>query len=86
MLETGELERVGPSTTRYVDVRMLSATNADLHAESEAGRFRPDLLFCLNTVEIHLSPLRERREDIPTLAAHFLSRYSSRYRHPLERL
>ncbi|MGH9586800.1 MAG: sigma-54-dependent transcriptional regulator [Acidobacteriaceae bacterium] len=80
VLETGELERVGSSKTRRVDVRILSATNADLHAEVEAGRFRPDLLFRLNTVEIHLPPLRERREDIPSLAAHFLARYAQRYR------
>jgi DNA-binding NtrC family response regulator len=80
VLETGELERVGSSTTRKVDVRMLSATNADLHAEAAAGRFRPDLLFRLNTVEIRLPALRERREDIPTLVAYFLSRYASRYR------
>ena len=84
VLETGELERVGSSTTRKVDVRMISATNADLHAEAGAGRFREDLLFRLNTVEIHLPPLRERREDIPLLAAHFLSRYTSRYRRIIE--
>ncbi len=80
VLETGELERVGSSATRKVDVRMLSATNADLHAEIAAGRFRDDLLFRLNTVEIHLPALRERREDIPALAAYFLSRYALRYR------
>jgi DNA-binding NtrC family response regulator len=80
VLESGELERVGSSKTRRVDVRLLSATNADLNAEVEAGRFRADLLFRLNTVEIHLPPLRERREDIPPLAAHFLSRYTQRYR------
>ena len=80
VLETGELERVGSSKSRRVDVRLLSATNADLNAEVEAGRFRADLLFRLNTVEIHLPPLRERREDIPPLAAHFLSRYAQRYR------
>ena len=84
VLETGELERVGSSTTRTVDVRMLSATNADLHAEAAAGRFRNDLLFRLNTVEIHLPALRERREDIPALAAHFLSRYATRYRRQIE--
>ena len=84
VLETGELERVGSSTTRKVDVRMISATNADLPSEAAAGRFREDLLFRLNTVEIHLPPLRERREDIPTLAAHFLSRYSGRYRRVIE--
>lgn len=84
VLETGELERVGSSTTRKVDVRMLSATNANLHAEAAEGRFRPDLLFRLNTVEIHIPPLRERREDIPALSAHFLSRYSTRYRRPVQ--
>src|SRR5579875_555771 len=80
VLETGELERVGSSKTRKVDVRLLSATNSDLHKESEEGRFRPDLLFRLNTVEIHLPPLRERREDVPLLAGHFLSHWSKRYR------
>lgn len=86
VLESGELERVGSSKTRRVDVRVLSATNADLHAEVEAGRFRADLLFRLNTVEIHLPPLRERREDIPPLAAHFLSRYAQRYRKQVQGL
>ncbi|TCK75236.1 sigma-54-dependent transcriptional regulator [Acidipila rosea] len=83
VLETGEMERVGSSKTRKVDTRLLSATNANLRAEVEAGRFRGDLLFRLNTVEIHLPPLRERREDIPLLAAHFLSRYAERYRKQL---
>jgi DNA-binding NtrC family response regulator len=86
VLETGELERVGSSKTQKVNVRMLSATNADLHGECAAGRFREDLLFRLNTVEISLPPLRERREDIPALAAHFLSRYASRYRRPIQGL
>lgn len=80
VLETGEIERVGSSKTKKVDVRMLSATNADLRAEAAAGRFREDLLFRLNTVEIHLPPLRERREDIPELTAYFLDRYNTRYR------
>ncbi|HLH35097.1 MAG TPA: sigma-54 dependent transcriptional regulator [Alloacidobacterium sp.] len=84
VLETGEMERVGSSKTKRVNVRVLSATNADLHAEVEQGRFRGDLLFRLNTVEIHLPPLRERREDIPLLAAHFLNRYASRYRKQME--
>jgi DNA-binding NtrC family response regulator len=83
VLESGELERVGSSRTRKVDARVLSATNADLRAEVTAGRFREDLLFRLNTIEIHLPPLRERREDIAALAQHFLSRHSSRYRKPL---
>ncbi len=86
VLETGELERVGSSKTQKVNVRMLSATNADLRAEYSAGRFREDLLFRLNTVEINLPPLRERREDIPALAAHFLSRYAARYRRPIQGL
>ncbi len=84
VLESGELERVGSSTTRKVDVRMLSATNADLHLEAAEGRFRPDLLFRLNTVEIHLPPLRERREDIPALAGHFVGRYAQRYRRAVQ--
>jgi DNA-binding NtrC family response regulator len=80
VLETGELERVGSSTTRRVDVRVLAATNADVNAEVAAGRFRQDLLFRLNTIEIHLPPLRERREDILLLAHHFLRGYAQRYR------
>jgi DNA-binding NtrC family response regulator len=80
VLETGEMERVGSSKTQTVNVRMISATNADLRAECAAGRFREDLLFRLNTVEINLPPLRERREDIPALAGYFLARYAARYR------
>src|SRR5437764_8359097 len=76
VLETGEFERVGSSKTRRANVRLLSATNADARAEVAAGRFRRDLLFRLNTVEIHVPPLRERREDIPPLAAHFLRRHA----------
>lgn len=79
VLETGEMERVGSSRTRQIDVRVLSATNVDLRAACAAGNFREDLLFRLNTVEIHIPALRERREDIPTLASHFLSKYASRY-------
>src|SRR5262249_51368152 len=79
-LEAGEFERVGASRTRRVDVRVLSATNADLREEVAAGRLRRDLLFRLNTVEISLPPLRDRREDIPLLAMHFLSRHARRYR------
>src|SRR5580658_8760599 len=80
VLETGELERVGSSSTRRVDVRVIAATNVDVNAEAAAGRFRQDLLFRLNTIEIHLPPLRERREDIELLAQHFLRNYSQRYR------
>ena len=80
VIETGELERVGSSQTRRVDVRILSATNAQLREEAKAGNFREDLLFRINTVEIHLPALRDRREDIPTLAMHFLGRNRARYR------
>lgn len=83
VLETGQFEPVGASRTRAVDVRVISATNANLQAEIAAGRFREDLLFRLNTVEVHVPPLRERREDIPLLAAHFLRRHAERYRKPL---
>ncbi len=80
VLETGDLERVGSSTTRRVNVRVLAATNADVNAEAAAGRFRQDLLFRLNTIEIHIPPLRDRREDVDLLAHHFLHGYSQRYR------
>lgn len=84
VLETGEMERVGSSKTRRVDVRVISATNANLTEEVANGRFRQDLLFRLNTIEIHLPALRERREDIPALAAHFLSAHARRYRKNLQ--
>ncbi len=83
VLETGTAERVGASKSYKVDVRVLSATNAKLGREVEEGRFREDLLFRLNTVELRLPPLRERREDIAPLAAHFLGRYAARYRRPV---
>ena len=84
VLETGEFERVGSSKTRRVNVRVVSATNADLNQEVAASRFRQDLLFRLNTVEIQLPPLRERREDIPILAEHFLGQHALRYRKRLD--
>ena len=84
VLEIGEMERVGSSKTKRVDVRVISATNASLGEEVAAGRFRQDLLFRLNTIEIHLPPLRERREDIPVLAAHFLGTHARRYRKTLQ--
>ena len=83
VLEVGEMERVGSSQTRRVDVRIISATNADLSAEVAGGRFRQDLLFRLNTIEIHLPPLRERSEDLGPLAAHFLGIHARRYRKPI---
>ena len=82
VIETGEFERVGSSKTQKINVRLLSATNADLHAEVAQGRFRQDLLFRLNTVEIRLPPLRDRLEDIPVLAEHFLKIHRERYRRP----
>ncbi|MEM1176737.1 MAG: sigma-54 dependent transcriptional regulator [Acidobacteriota bacterium] len=85
VLETGELERVGSSRTRQVDVRLVSATNADLDDAVREGTFRQDLLFRLNTVEIPLPPLRERREDIPLLAHHFLAEQARHYGKDLER-
>ncbi|HYZ85734.1 MAG TPA: sigma-54 dependent transcriptional regulator [Bryobacteraceae bacterium] len=80
VLEIGEMERVGSSKTRRVDVRIISATNANLQEEIANGRFRQDLFFRLNTVEIHIPALRDRREDIPLLAAHFLRTHAQRYR------
>jgi DNA-binding NtrC family response regulator len=86
VLETREFERVGSSKTRCADVRMISATNADLNVEVAAGRFRQDLLFRLNTIEIHLPPLRDRREDIPVLLDHYLELYARKYGKPSREL
>ena len=83
VLERGEFERLGSSATRKADVRLISATNADLDAEIAAGRFRQDLLFRLNTVELRLPALRDRRDDILPLAEHFLAAHASRYRKKL---
>src|SRR5256884_371032 len=77
------LGELGSSKTQRVKVGVLSATNADIHAEAAAGKFRQDLLFRLNTVELRLPPLRERREDIPLLAGHFGRRHAARYRKPI---
>jgi DNA-binding NtrC family response regulator len=79
VLESGELERVGSSRTIRVDVRIVSATNANLQKNVEEGKFRGDLLFRLNTVEIQIPPLRDRRRDLPLLAMHFLTKHSERY-------
>ncbi|HZX92960.1 MAG TPA: sigma-54 dependent transcriptional regulator [Myxococcales bacterium] len=73
VLQTGEFERLGSSTTRKVDVRILSATNADLRKEIAAGRFREDLFFRLNVIELRLPPLSERPDDVGPLAETFLS-------------
>src|SRR6185436_3678092 len=80
VLQTGEVQKVGSSRVIFVNVRVISATNADLASEIAGGRFREDLFYRLNTVVIHLPPLRERREDIFPLADHYLARYAARYR------
>jgi len=83
VIETGEFERVGSSKTLHANVRIISATNANLADEVAAGRFRQDLLFRLNTIEIKLPPLRDRREDIIPLANNFLRMHAQRYRKEL---
>ncbi len=83
VIEAGEFERVGSSKTLRANVRIISATNANLVDEVAAGRFRQDLLFRLNTIEIALPPLRDRREDIIPLANNFLRMHSQRYRKEL---
>ena len=72
VIETGEVERVGGTRTQTVDVRIIAATNKDLAAAIESGDFRQDLYYRLNVLPLHVGPLRERRGDIPLLAAHFL--------------
>jgi DNA-binding NtrC family response regulator len=84
VLQTGEVQKVGSSRVIFVNVRVIAATNADLPAEIAAGRFREDLLYRLNTVVIHLPPLRDRREDILPLAGHYLAKYASRYKRSFE--
>jgi DNA-binding NtrC family response regulator len=80
VLETGEFERVGSSRTQKANARVLSATNADLRKDIDAGKFREDLYFRLNTIQIHLPPLRERTDDIPALVKLFLDELAGRYR------
>jgi DNA-binding NtrC family response regulator len=84
VLEDGEFERLGSSRTQQADVRVLAATNADVQAEIEAGRFRSDLLYRLNTIHIHLPPLRERGDDIARLAQRFLERHAQRHRRKVD--
>jgi DNA-binding NtrC family response regulator len=84
VLETREIQRVGSSKVRRVDVRVISATNANLGEQVASGDFREDLLYRLNTVEIQLPPLRDRREDIRLLAEHFLNKQGARYGRSIE--
>jgi len=77
-LESNEVRRVGERTSRLVDVRLVAATHRDLSEEIAAGRFREDLYYRLNVVQIELPPLRERREDIGLLASYFLDRLAAR--------
>src|SRR5690606_24110318 len=83
VLQEGEIKRVGDTQTRRVDVRVISATNKDLKEEIAERHFREDLYYRLNTIHIELPPLRQRREDVPLLAAHFLDRFATATRaHP----
>jgi DNA-binding NtrC family response regulator len=84
VLEDGEFERLGSSRTQTADVRVLAATNADIEAEIEAGRFRRDLLYRLNTIHIHLPPLRARGEDLVQLAQRFLVMHAQKHRRAAE--
>lgn len=84
VLETGEVQRVGAVQTKNVDVRIVAATNRDLHAEANAGRFRSDLFYRLNVIELHLPPLRERAEDIPYLTAAFIREFAGKFQKPIE--
>src|SRR5918999_2064972 len=83
VLENGEVQRVGSSKTRHVNVRVIAATNADVSQLVAEKRFREDLLYRLNTVEIRLPPLRDRRDDIALLANHFLRQQADRYGKPV---
>ena len=86
VLQEGEFERVGEGKTRKVDVRIISATNKNLLEEIKNGRFREDLYYRLNVFPIEITPLRERKEDIPLLATHFVEKLSKRLNRPVPRL
>jgi len=86
VLESGEVQRVGSLQSKRVDVRIVAATNRDIRAEAEAGRFRSDLFYRLNVVELHVPPLRERREDIPYLTAAFVKEFAAKFEKPVEKV
>jgi transcriptional regulator with GAF, ATPase, and Fis domain len=86
VLQEKSYERIGDTTTRTADVRIVAATNRNLQEEVQAGRFREDLFYRLNVVPIKVAPLRERREDIPLLAAHFIEMAVTEIRCPRPRL
>jgi two-component system NtrC family response regulator len=84
VLESGEIRRVGENDTQVVDVRVICATHRDLEQMVQAGEFREDLLFRINTFEIHLPPLRQRPGDVPLLARHLLARFRPQWQHETE--
>src|SRR5262249_29186621 len=83
VIESGEVQRVGSVESRRIDVRVVAATNRDLRAESAAGKFRGDLFYRLSVVELQVTPLRERREDIPYLTAAFVRQFASQFGKPI---
>ena len=86
VLQEGELERVGEEKTRHVDVRIIAATNRDLREEIVSKQFREDLFYRLNVFPVQITPLRERKEDVAVLAAHFVSLVARNLKRPIPRL